>query len=78
MKDLSKAEKIKPLNDYQVKQKEYLLSQYPQLDELMIDTILRMKPEQVDSLVYQVKEGTLKHEEPLKPEDYIIKSVSIE
>lgn len=78
MKDLSKAEKIKPLNDYQIKQKEYLLSQYPQLDDLMIDTILRMKPEQVDSLVYQVKEGTLKHEEPLKPEDYIIKSVCIE
>ncbi len=44
----------------------------------MLDTILRMKPEQVDSLVYQVKEGSLKHEEPLKPEDYIIKSVSIE
>ncbi len=78
MKDLTKVEQIKPLNDYQVKQKEYLLSHYPQLDDFMLDTILRMKPEQVDSLVYQVKEGSLKHEEPLKPEDYIIKSVSIE
>ncbi len=78
MKDLTKVEQIKPLNDYQVKQKEYLLSHYPQLDDFMLDTILRMKPEQIDSLVYQVKEGSLKHEEPLNPEDYIIKCVSIE
>ncbi len=69
---------IEPLTDLKIKQKEFLIQQYPMLDDLMIDTVLRMKPEQINNLVYQIKNGELKHEDPLSPEDYIIKSVSVE
>ena len=73
LKDL----KEKELTPFQVKQKQFLVQQYPTLDDMMIDTIVRMKKDKIDDLVAQIKSGELKHEEPMKPEDYIIQSVSV-
>ena len=77
MTNLKDCKKIADLSPFQVKQKQYILQEYPMLDDLMVDTIVRMKGEKVDALVEQIKSGELKHEEPMKPEDYIIQSVSV-
>tara|TARA_R100000935_G_scaffold15780_1_gene31575 strand:- start:1355 stop:1639 length:285 start_codon:yes stop_codon:yes gene_type:complete len=77
MTNLQEVKKIADLTPFQVKQKEFLIKEYPMLDEFMCDTVVRMKKDKVDDLVAQIKSGELKHEEPMKPEDYIIQSVSV-
>ena len=75
---MDKQKEIKKLSVFQQKQKDYLLKEYPMLDDLQIDTLVRLTDEQRDAIVKDMKEGKLKNEEPLKPEEYIIQdSVSI-
>jgi hypothetical protein len=69
---------IRELTPFEEKQKEYILSKYPQLDDFMIDTIVRMTEEQKNNIVAKMKSGELKHEEPKDAEHYIMKSVSVE
>jgi hypothetical protein len=77
MTDLKNCKKTPDLTPFQIKQKQFILQEYPMLDDMMVDTIVRMKGEKVDAIVEQIKSGELKHEEPLKPEDYIIQSVRV-
>jgi hypothetical protein len=78
MTDLKEVKTIEPLSVFQIQQKKFILQEYPMLDDFMVDTIVRMKGEKVDAIVEQIKSGELKHEEPLKPEEYTITSVKIE
>ena len=78
MKDLKECESIKTLTPFQKRQKNFILDEYPMLDEMMADTIVRLSETQKDAIVEDMKEGKLKHENPMKPEDYVLKSVSIE
>ena len=77
MTNLKECKKIADLSPFQVKQKDFILQEYPMLDEFMVDTIVRMKNDRLDAIVNQMKSGELKHEEPMKPEDYVLQSVSI-
>ena len=77
MTDLKECKKIADLSPFQVKQKDFILQEYPMLDSFMVDTIVRMKNDRLDAIVNQMKSGELKHEEPMKPEDYILQSVSV-
>ena len=75
---MDKQKEIKKLSVFQQKQKDYLLKEYPMLDDLQIDTLVRLTDAQRDAIVADMKEGKLKNEEALKPEQYIIQdSVSI-
>ena len=78
MIDLKEVKTIEPLSVFQIQQKKFILQEYPMLDDLMVDTIVRMKGEKVDAIVEQIKSGELKHEASLKPEEYTITSVKIE
>ena len=78
MKDLKDCD-IKSLSVFQTKQKQFILNEYPMLDETMVDTIVRLSEEQKNSIVNDMKNGDLvPHEEAKKPEDYILQSVSVE
>ena len=77
MTDLKECKKIADLTPFQIKQKQFILQEYPMLDDMMVDTIVRLKSDKIDGIVEQIKSGELKHEVPMKPEDYIIQSVSV-
>jgi hypothetical protein len=78
MTDLKEHPTIEPLSVFQTQQKKFILQEYPMLDDLMVDTIVRMKGEKIDAIVEQIKSGELKHEAPKDPADYIITSVKVE
>jgi hypothetical protein len=78
MTDLKDCKTIEPLSVFQTQQKKFILQEYPMLDDLMVDTIVRMKGEKIDAIVEQIKSGELKHETPKDPADYIITSVKVE
>ena len=77
MTALKDFKKIADLTPFQIKQKDFIVKEYPMLDEFMVDTIVRMKNEKIDNIVSMIKSGELKHEEPMKPEDYVIQAVSV-
>jgi hypothetical protein len=77
MTDLKECKKIADLTPFQIKQKQFILQEYPMLDDMMVDTIVRLKSDKIDGIVEQIKSGELKHEVPMKPEDYILQSVSV-
>ena len=77
MTNLNECKKIADLSCFQVKQKQFILQEYPMLDDFMVDTIVRMKSDKLDAMVKQIKSGELKHEAPMKPEDYTLQSVSV-
>ncbi len=78
MTDLTKVKTIEPLSPFQIQQKKFILQEYPMLDDLMVDTIVRMKGDKIDAIVEQIKSGELKHEQPKDSADYTITSVKIE
>ena len=78
MKDLTESS-IKPLSVFQIKQKQFILSEYPMLDDMMVETIVRLKEGQIENIVRDMKSGKLiPHEEAKTPEEYILQSVSVE
>lgn len=77
-KDLKECKTIAKLSPFQIQQKKFILSEYPMIDDLMADTIVRMKNDKVDAIVEQIKSGELKHEIPMNPEDYVITTVKVE
>ncbi len=76
--DLKEVQTISPLSPFQIKQKQFILQEYPMLDDLMVDTIVRMKKEKLDEIVGEMKSGELKLDEKEDPQNYIIKSVKVE
>lgn len=66
--------KLSPL---QVKQLEFLMKEYPSLDLMCLESILRLTEDQKDRIVDEIKSGDLKHSEPLVPEDCIIQAVKV-
>tara|TARA_R110000851_G_scaffold146204_1_gene285811 strand:- start:5499 stop:5738 length:240 start_codon:yes stop_codon:yes gene_type:complete len=74
--DISKKELV-PLTTFQIRQKKFLIEQYPLLDDMMVDTIVRLSVTQVESIVCDMKSGKLENEEKRAPEDYVLKAVDI-
>jgi len=68
---------IRELTSFEERQKQFILHKYPMLDDLIVDTIVRMNEDQKNDIVVKMKSGELKHEEPKDPADYIVKSVLI-
>jgi len=66
------------LTPTQVKQLDWLVKEYPDLDTMIIESILRITPAQRDKIVDEIKDGTLKHEEPLPSEECIQIAVKVE
>ena len=64
------------LSPKQIKQKEFILSQYPMLDATIVETILLTPEDKLNETVNQIKNDELKHEEP--PKKYIFESVTVE
>ena len=77
--DISDPEKkIRELTATEKQQILYLEQEYPHLSTEIFETILRLSNGQRELICKQIKDGELKHEEPLDPEKYIIKSVKVE
>ena len=72
-----KEKELPKLTYHQTKQLDFLMAEYPMLDQAQIETVLRITDEQRDSLVKEMKDGTVKHEEPMSPEEYTIQSVEV-
>ncbi len=68
---------IRKLTQFELKQKDFLIREYPTLDESIMETIIRLTDEQRDEIVDKIKSGELKHEEPKDPSEYIIQSVKV-
>lgn len=77
MKDLSKCELTK-LTEFQIKQKAYILNEYPMLDDMMVETILRLTPGQTVAIINDMKDGTLAHEKDHNPDDFTLQTVKVE
>jgi len=67
--------KLSPL---QVKQLDYLMKEYPMLDLMSIESVLRISPAQQEKIVEALKDGSLEHEKPEDVGQYIIQSVEVE
>ena len=65
---------IRPLTPFEKKQKEFLLKEYPMLDDLMIDTAIRLTDSQRTKIVEQIKNGELKEESKT---EYTLPNVSV-
>jgi len=75
LRDRSEIAKLTP---EQIKQLDWLIKEYPSLDTMIIESILRLTDTQRDKIVDEIKDGTLKHEEPLPPEETTITAVEVE
>ena len=71
---LKELPKLTPL---QVKQLDYLIKEYPQLDLMTLESVLRLTENQRDKIVDSIKSGDLSHEKPDSPEKYVIQSVKV-
>lgn len=69
---------IRKLTALEIRQKDFILQEYPMLDEGIVETIIRIGDKGRDAIVEKMKSGELKLEDPMNPEDYIIKSVKVE
>ena len=59
MTDLKESD-IKPLSVFQIKQKQFILSEYPMLDDMMVETIVRLSEGQIENIVKNVENNSLK------------------
>jgi hypothetical protein len=74
LKDRPEIPKLTPA---QIKQLDWLVKEYPSLDLMIIESILRLTDTQRNKIVGEIKDGTLKHEEPLPPEECEIIAVEV-
>tara|TARA_R110000822_G_scaffold87246_2_gene202865 strand:+ start:53 stop:319 length:267 start_codon:yes stop_codon:yes gene_type:complete len=72
-----KDKELPKLTPLQTKQLDFLMKEYPMLDQTQIESVLRITDEQRDSLVKDIKDGVVEHEKSLKPEEYIIEAVKV-
>ena len=79
---LASLPKIRELTPLEKQQLEYLVKEYPMLDEYMIETCLRIPSHKRDEICADIKSGELKlrdtEEEQQNKKEIILKSVSIE
>ena len=74
--DVSKKELV-ALSCFQIQQKKFLIEQYSLLDDMMVDTLVRLSASQIDCIVSDMKSGKLKQEETKAPEDYVLQAVTV-
>jgi len=72
-----KDKELPKLTPLQVKQLDYLVKQYPQLDLMSLESVLRLSENQRDIIVDEIKSGELSHEKPDSPEKYTIQAVKV-
>ena len=72
-----KDKELPKLTPLQVKQLDYLIKEYPQLDLMTLESVLRLTENQRDKIVDEIKSGDLSHEKPDSPEKYVIQSVKV-
>jgi len=72
-----KDKELPKLSPLQIKQLDFLVKEYPMLDLMALESVLRLSENQVDKIVSEIKSGDLKHSEPLPSEDCIIQSVKV-
>ena len=72
-----KDKELPKLTPLQVKQLDYLIKEYPQLDLMTLESVLRLTENQRDKIVDSIKSGDLSHEKPDSPEKYVIQSVKV-
>jgi len=75
---MEEAKEIRKLTALEIRQKDFILQEYPMLDEGIVETIIRIGDKGRDAVVEKMKSGELKLEDPMKPEDYVVKSVKVE
>ena len=79
---LASLPKIRDLTPLEKQQLEYLVKEYPTLDEYMLETCLRIPSHKRDEICADIKSGELKlkdtEEEQRNKKEQVIKSVSIE
>ena len=75
--DIKNAKTIRELNSFEIKQKDFICSKYPMLDDFMVDTIVRLNEAQRDDIVAKMKSGEIGMEEPKDPSEYILQSVKV-
>jgi hypothetical protein len=64
------------LTPFQIKQRDFILQEYPMLDQTMVETVVKLSEEQVDNINEKIKSGELEHEER-KAEEVVLNSVEI-
>ena len=72
-----KDKELPKLTPLQVKQLDYLIKEYPQLDLMTLESVLRLTENQRDKIIDEIKSGDLSHEKPDSPEKYVIQSVKV-
>ena len=72
-----KDKELPKLTPLQVKQLDYLIKEYPQLDLMTLESVLRITENQRDKIIDEIKSGDLSHEKPDSPEKYVIQSVKV-
>ena len=79
---LASLPKIRELTPLEKQQLEYLVKEYPMLDEYMIETCLRIPSHKRDEICADIKSGKLKlkdtEEEQQNKKETILKSYTIE
>jgi len=75
---MEETKEIRKLTALEIRQKDFILQEYPMLDEGIVETIIRIGDAGRDAVVEKMKSGELKLEDPMKSEDYIVKSVKVE
>ena len=74
IKDSAELRKLTPLEH---KQLDYLVKEYPMLDLMCLESVLRLTDGQREKIVDEIKVGDLCHEKPEEPEKYIIEAVKV-
>ena len=69
---------IRKLTPLEIKQKDFILQEYPMLDEGIVETIIRIGDKGRDEVVEKLKSGELTLEKPKNVEEYTIQSVKVE
>ncbi len=79
MTEATEENKNRELTPLEKQQVDYLLKEYPNLDRLMIETIIRLSENQRQIICEEIKSGELKPDENVKDgEEVVIKGVSVE
>jgi len=77
-REQSTAQDVPKLSPSQIKQLEYLMKEYPMLDQMALETVLRLSDEQRDKIVDEIKNAELEpHSKPEDPENCKIEAVEV-
>lgn len=71
-----KPTELPKLTPFEIKQIDFLVKEYPMLDQAQIESVIRITDTQRDKIVQEIKDGDLKHE-PLESEECVTQSVEV-